>query len=280
MARVWAAGREKQGQVDLRVCVWDHYKQLAYLALRSGGVVWFWFLWGRVNQSHLGAQEQTRWSPKEYKVQRNPAKVCSRTYRVLENTSACSWETLISLSGDTVSVWEIWLAWVFLLSFYSRTENFPEDTGKLLHLGICVQKFWRISCSPLCPMLHLIHMGHLFVWKNTCSSPGVDMECPRFRSSLSERSWGLWWFTLPKDFISSDEHIWWLHHLFLIKAEVWIRTWFRRWSGRCKAHVKIKKKERKKKKSLSLLYHACFNVTYSIKKKKRKKLYTPEKIHD
>lgn len=148
-ARVWAAGREKQGQVDLRVCVWDHYKQLAYLALRSGGVVWFGFLWRGVNQSHLGAQKQTRWSPKEYKVQRNPAKVCSRTYRVLENTSACSWETLISLSADTVSVWEIWLAWFFLLSFYSRTENFLEDTGKLLHLGICVQKFWRISFSPL-----------------------------------------------------------------------------------------------------------------------------------
>lgn len=99
------------------------------------------------------------------------------------------------------------------------------------------------------------------------SNPGVDVECPRFRSSLSERSWGLRWCTLPKDLISSTEHVWRLHHLFLIKAEEWIRTCFREQSGRCEAQIKIKKKERRKKILLSLLYHAWFNVTYSIKKK-------------
>ena len=51
-------GRSKD-RVDLRVCVCDHYKQLEYLALKSGGVVLGFFVLGFFLE---GGKPITSWS--------------------------------------------------------------------------------------------------------------------------------------------------------------------------------------------------------------------------
>lgn len=149
----------------------------------------------------------------------------------------------VLVHGELTSVSKCRVVWVgsfflCILSFYPKIQNFLEDTGKWVPLGACMH-FWRLSYSPVCLMLGLSSTGHLLVQKKTvCSKQGVDVECPRFRSSASERSWGWRWFTLPKHLIASAERVWRLPHLFLIKTEVWIRTCFWGPSGRCEARIK------------------------------------------
>lgn len=107
--------------------------------------------------------------------------------------------------------------------------------------------FWRVS--PL--KIHIISFVpdvkdnllcekiHVITLEGTWDVPGSGPGCLR----------GLWWFILPRGFVSSAEHTPGLHHLFLIKAEEWIRARFRGHSGRCEADIDIKKRKKKKKKT-------------------------------
>lgn len=130
----------------------------------------------------------------------------------------------------------------FVLTLEIFTPEFRTFLRMLRNL-FAQAEFWRVPRFPLCLMQGIIYCGKRsmeWIWNVPGSGPG----------------WlrGLWWFVLPKDFVSSAEHTRGLHHLFLIKAEEWIRTHFRGRSGRCEAHIDIKKRNKKKKTQQNWVY--------------------------